>query len=59
MELSKYTIKITKTDYIPEGNYMKETEVFKQEFTDDDAVRRVAIAINSKDYWAIETIDES
>lgn len=45
--MSKYTITIQRTDYIPEGNRIDQTTVFKQETQDEDAVRRVAIAINT------------
>lgn len=45
--MSKFIVTIQRTDYIPEGNYNKQSTVFQQEFTDEDAVRRVAIAINT------------
>jgi hypothetical protein len=45
--MSKFIVTIQRTDYIPEGNYSKQSTVFQQEFTDEDAVRRVAIAVNT------------
>ena len=45
--MSRFKISITKSEYFPEGNYMKERCVFQQEFDDEEAIKRIAIAINS------------
>jgi len=44
--MSKYNIIVKKVEYFPEGNYNKESQVFYQETTDDDCVKKIAVAVN-------------